>query len=599
MNRFVIATNSEIMSKSLQILNKQDRKKFYLVSVVQVALGLMDLVGVGLVGVLGALAVTGLEAGTPGNRVSAMLKFLNLENTSFQSQVSIVGALAAMLLISRTLISIYFTKKILSFLTLRGAQVSSELTSKFLSRNIELINSKTTEEVIFGVTSGVSSLTLQVLAPAVALLADFSLLFVLAVGLFVVDPTMSIGTILLFSLTGFAVYKLSHKRTAILGNVEAELTIASMQKINEVLSFYRQAIVANRLEFYSRVISSIRFRMAKATAELTFAPFIGKYVLETTVIFGALLVGGVQFLRHDASHAVATITVFMAAGTRIAPAVLRVQQSLVQMKSGYSRASETFLLIDQLRDATPLPKTIDVPNFSYGDFSPSVEVDGVSYNYPGSEKLVIQNLSLSIESGSSIAITGKSGVGKSTLVDLILGVLEPTSGSVRISGVIPRAASMKWAGAIAYVPQDTPLIEGSIRENVSVGYPVETASDERVMECLHFAQLGDFVSNLPLGIDTPIGSKGIRLSGGQRQRLGIARAFFTQPRLVVFDEATSSLDNETEEFITNAIESLKGRITVITIAHRHSTIVKSNYLLVLQDDGEMVFGPTSEVLPGI
>lgn len=599
MNRFVIATNSEILKKSLQILSKNDRKKFYLVAVVQVALGLMDLIGVGLVGVLGALAITGLESGAPGNRVSAMLRLLNLDNTSFQSQVTIIGTLAAVLLISRTLVSIYLTKKVISFLTLRGAQVSSELTSKFLSRNIEQINSKTTEEVIFGVTSGVSSLTLQVLAPAVALLADFSLLLVLAVGLFIVDPSMAVGTILLFFFTGFAVYKLSHKRTAILGNVEAELTIASMQKINEVLSFYRQAIVANRLEFYSRVISSLRFKMAKATAELTFAPFIGKYVLETTVIFGALLVGGVQFLQHDASRAVATITVFMAAGTRIAPAVLRVQQSLVQIKSGYSRASETFLLIEKLRDATPLPKTVDQPKFTYSDFSPSIEVRGVSYRYPGSNMKVIDDLSISIEPGSSLAITGKSGVGKSTLVDLILGVLEPTTGNIRISNETPRAASIKWAGAIAYVPQDTPLIEGTIRENVSVGYPLESATDERIMECLEFAQLGDFVRAQSLGIDSPIGSKGIRLSGGQRQRLGIARAFFTKPTLVVFDEATSSLDNETEEFITGAIESLKGRITVITIAHRHSTILKSNSMLILKEDNAVIFGPTSEVFPKI
>jgi ABC-type multidrug transport system fused ATPase/permease subunit len=599
MNRFVIATNSEILKKSLQILSKNDRKKFYLVAVVQVALGLMDLIGVGLVGVLGALAITGLESGAPGNRVSAMLRLLNLDNTSFQSQVTIIGTLAAVLLISRTLVSIYLTKKVISFLTLRGAQVSSDLTSKFLSRNIEQINSKTTEEVVFGVTSGVSSLTLQVLAPAVALLADFSLLLVLAVGLFIVDPSMAVGTILLFFFTGFAVYKLSHKRTAILGNVEAELTIASMQKINEVLSFYRQAIVANRLEFYSRVISSLRFKMAKATAELTFAPFIGKYVLETTVIFGALLVGGVQFLQHDASRAVATITVFMAAGTRIAPAVLRVQQSLVQIKSGYSRASETFLLIEKLRDATPLPKTVDLPKFTYSDFSPSIEVRGVSYRYPGSNMKVIDDLSISIEPGSSLAITGKSGVGKSTLVDLILGVLEPTTGNIRISNETPRAASIKWAGAIAYVPQDTPLIEGTIRENVSVGYPLESATDERIMECLEFAQLGDLVRAQSLGIDSPIGSKGIRLSGGQRQRLGIARAFFTQPTLVVFDEATSSLDNETEEFITGAIESLKGRITVITIAHRHSTILKSNSMLILKEDNGVIFGPTSEVFPKI
>jgi ABC-type bacteriocin/lantibiotic exporter with double-glycine peptidase domain len=119
------------------------------------------------------------------------------------------------------------------------------------------------------------------------------------------------------------------------------------------------------------------------------------------------------------------------------------------------------------------------------------------------------------------------------------------------------------------------------------------------MECLEFAQLGDFVRAQSLGIDSPIGSKGIRLSGGQRQRLGIARAFFTQPTLVVFDEATSSLDNETEEFITGAIESLKGRLTVITIAHRHSTILKSNNMLILQEDNGVIFGPTSEVFPKI
>ena len=207
----------------------------------------------------------------------------------------------------------------------------------------------------------------------------------------------------------------------------------------------------------------------------------------------------------------------------------------------------------------------------------------------------IENISLKIPEGKAVAIVGSSGAGKTTAIDVILGVLNPDEGSVLISGLPPLMAFAKWPGAVSYVPQDVVISAGTIRENVALGYPLEEAVDELVMSALKIAQLDKFVEEQPLGLETQVGERGTKLSGGQRQRLGIARAMFTKPRLLVLDEATSSLDSETEVGISGAIHALRGSTTVVLIAHRLSTVRNADLVVYLDRGKVLKMGTFDEV----
>jgi ABC-type multidrug transport system fused ATPase/permease subunit len=219
----------------------------------------------------------------------------------------------------------------------------------------------------------------------------------------------------------------------------------------------------------------------------------------------------------------------------------------------------------------------------------------VSLTYPHKNSRAISEISLSIPAGASIAFVGPSGAGKTTIIDVLLGVLNPDEGSVLISGLSPLLAVSKWPGAVSYVPQDVVIAAGTIRENVSLGYPSESVTDELVHSALRVAHLDQFVASLPLGIDTQVGERGAKISGGQRQRLGIARAMFTRPQLLVLDEATSSLDGETEASVSQAINSLRGSTTVVMIAHRLSTVRNADIVVYLSEGKVVSMGSFDEV----
>jgi ABC-type multidrug transport system fused ATPase/permease subunit len=427
------------------------------------------------------------------------------------------------------------------------------------------------------------------------MVSDISLLVIMGVGLFAVDPSTAIGTFLVFSLIGYFLYRFMHLRASDLGAMNSKYSIASNEKIVEVFNSYRESVVRNRRDYYSREIGKIRFALADVSAESAFMPYVSKYVIETAVVLGALLVGAAQFIMQDAAQAVATLAIFLAAGTRVAPAVLRVQQGSIQIRGSLGAAQPTFELIDSLGQSVMIENVDDTVDTIHEGFTSEIEIENVSLTYPSKQFAAISNISLSIPSGASVAFVGQSGAGKTTIIDVLLGVLNPDEGSVLISGLPPLSAVAKWPGAVSYVPQDVVISAGTIRENVALGYPAQEATDELVMSALQVAHLDQFVSNLPQGMDTQVGERGAKISGGQRQRLGIARAMFTRPQLLVLDEATSSLDGETEANITEAIHELRGSTTVVLIAHRLSTVIDADIVVYLADGKVIAKGTFNEV----
>jgi ABC-type multidrug transport system fused ATPase/permease subunit len=586
---------STTLTRSLEVFTRRDKRNLILVTAIQIVMGVIDLIGVAMIGVLGALAVNGIQSKLPGNRVSYVLRQLHIENLEFQTQIAIIGSLAGGMLIGRTLISIAFTRRTLFFLSKKAADISSRLIDKLLAQNLLFIQNKSSQQHLFAVTSGVGYITVGVVGTTITLISDLSLLSVMSIGLFILDPVIAFSTFGLFLLIGLSLYLLMHQRARRLGSENSDMQVKSNELILEALDTFRELTVRNRKAFYSEKIASGRGALARNSAEMAFMPNVGKYVIETSVVFGALAISGIQFLTQDATHAVGTLSVFLAAGSRIAPAVLRLQQGAITIRSSLASAVPTLELLDALETNNDYKSQRNIIRKQNLEFIGDIELIGVDFAYPLSPSDVISGISLHIPPGSSVALVGASGAGKSTLADLILGVLTPKTGSITISNLPPINAIAQWPGVVGYVPQSIKIIDGSIRENICLGFESSDFSEEKIWNVLSKAKLDAFVKTLPEGLNSMVGESGSRLSGGQRQRLGIARALLTNPKILVLDEATSALDGKTENDITSSIQSLKGEITVVTIAHRLSTVLNSDLVVYLSEGKIKATGTFSEV----
>jgi ATP-binding cassette, subfamily B, bacterial PglK len=583
------------LGRSAQVLTRKDQRKILVVIAAQILMGMVDLVGVALIGVLGALAVNGVQSKEPGSRVNSVLNVLHLGGQPFQTQAAIIGVAATLILVSKTLLSVVFSRRILFFLSRRSAFISSSLISKLLSQSLLTVQSRTTQQTIYALTTGVNTITMGVLATTVNAISDVSVLAIMTIGLFIVDPVIAFGSLITFGAIGSAMYFLLHKKARRLGIQDSYLSVLSNEKISEVLFSYRESVVRNRRDYYAREIGGIRYKLSDISAEISFLPNISKYVVEATVIIGALIISGIQFTLQDATHAVSTLSVFLAAGTRIAPAALRLQQSAIQIKGSLGNANGTLELIDQLGEVSAIPEVSDFVDLVHEGFIPSINVSNLNFSYPLSGEKAVSNVSLEIKPGTFVAVVGSSGAGKTSLIDLLLGVIKPDSGSILISNLSPQEVVEKWPGAIGYVPQDVSISNGTIRQNIGLGYPKESATDDLIQSAIDIAQLNPLVEGLSLGLDSEVGENGSKLSGGQRQRLGIARAMFTRPKLLVMDEATSALDGQTELNISEAIQQLRGEVTVIMIAHRLSTVRDADQVIYMSNGLVLAVGTFEEV----
>lgn len=573
---------------ALSILSREQKRKVLFVAVIQASLSILDLIGVAAIGLVGALAVTGVQSKNPGDRVGQALEILSIENLTLQSQVATLGIVATVLFTVRTVLSIILTRKILFFLSRCGALISGDIVEKLLSQPLSKVQSKSSQETLFSVTHGVNSLTVKLVGGLTTILSDVVLLLVICIGLLIVDPILALSTVLFLSITALVLYFSMSRRARRLGINYGELSISGDQKILEVLNSYREALVKNRRNYYADNIRDSRISLANVTAEFTFMPNVSKYVIEISLVFGAVLISATQFLLQDASRAVATLGVFLAAGSRLAPAILRIQTSAIQVRLSGGEAKTTLDLINSLPTGEPRSTFSQEFKTEFPLFVSKVEINDLTYSYENQSLPTLKNISIAIQVGELVALTGPSGAGKTTLVDCMIGALITETGSVKISGLKPLEAIEKWPGAIGYVPQDVVMLNATIKENVIFGYSTDEVPESFVNDALRKAHLFDHVSGLENGIDSYVGDKGTKLSGGQRQRLGIARALVTKPRLLILDEATSSLDGKSEADISDSINEFRGEVTTIVIAHRLSTIRTADKVIYM-NKGEIEF----------
>jgi len=570
------------------------REKQYLILAIscQSILALLDLVGIFLVGLIGALSFS--ETGNV-DLPEVLTVFVSLEGKSTRSLIFILGSSAIFVLTTRTLLSALITKKMISYLTNRGAQLSSILVSKFLVGSILKIQMQVRQSLLFSLTRGVELVYINILAALVVAASEISLLIILSLGLLFYNASAAFVILVFFGSFTVGVYLYLYKRVHKTGTEAAKLGVESEEQINEAFNAYRQIAISGRMNFFSTEISQKRQLLASKMAVLYFSSHISKYAIDLAVVSGMALIG-ISLLRNsDADGAIQSVGVFLAAGIRIFPSILRVQQNLVQVQSSLGSAKSTLdILLEQQKLGLPDSKIYDT-DFVHEGFNSDLIVNNVFFKYPPSASGGLNGVTFSVKPGMKVAVVGLSGSGKSTLADLILGILTPDNGEIQISGLSIDKALKKWPGAIAYVPQEVAIFGRTYWDNITLGAAKTSLSEINYDAAIRAAGLEDLIGKSSINSETSLLHNGANLSGGERQRIGIARALFTKPKFLVLDEATSSLDSHNESYILDLIRNKNEDLTILMIAHRLYTLRDADMIIYLSNGKVMQAGSFDNV----
>jgi len=465
------------------------------------------------------------------------------------------------------------------------------MSRRFMHSSYKVINGISSQEATYAV-SGAFSVG-EILGALTVILAEVSMLTLLAGFILLADPLLALLLLAYFATLYFLSQKKLGTWTRANSLVSANSSVKGNQTLQDGIGLYKELFIANKLSYVVDSFAKLRWKVASATANMQLIAYIPKMTFESALIVGTCLVGIEQVLVSSPESAIATVVMFLTAGTRILPSLLRLQAATNAIQSVSGGAEIAFRLVDAMDADEGQRSSTTSSRASDAVFEPEILIENLMFSYSGRDKFSVKDLSLKVPSGSSLAIVGKTGSGKSTLVDLILGILEPTSGSVKISGVAPFAAIQMWSGSIGYVPQVVAFVNGNVRENIAIGVEANISKDKVIWDCLKMAQLDELFRESSDGLDTLIGERGVKLSGGQRQRLGIARALYSNPKLLILDEATSSLDAETEKAVAETIHKLVHKVTLIVIAHRIATVKELDQVIYLEG-GEIVAKGTFE-----
>lgn len=594
---------SQAIRASLGLLDRRDRRLLGLSIGLQMATSMLDLVGVTLIGLVGALSLATVQGQQPPKTIATLVSAVGLGNLSDVTLLEVIAGAAAVLLLAKTIISPLLMVKVFRFLARRQAIVSARLAKALLSCPLTFVQRRSSQETSAALVQGVSAATVAILGQTVVAVSEIALLTVLAVGLLFVDPAVALGAIVFFAIFAMGLQKILGHRISRVGTQALTADIASLSAVQEALGAYREITVADRRLLYVGRIQGLRAEAARASAGLQVLNLLPKYASEGALVLGGFSLAAVLFSTRPVPLAAGTFALFLATATRIMPSLLRLQSAALSIRSSTGPATLTYALSADLGHPLDTPQEgRDVRESvrrilasGHRDFAPRIELRDIAFSYPGGRGTALQGINMLVAEGQSVAIVGRSGAGKSTLADIILGVLQPDSGELAVGGLNPTDAVRRWPGGIAYVPQDVMLSNDSLRANVALGLPRDDVDDDLVWDALRRARLDEYVRRQPDGLDTQIGERGLRLSGGQRQRLGIARALFTRPRLLVLDEATSALDVETESGITDMLEELEEDVTTVIIAHRLSTVRNVDLVVYLEEGKEQAQGSFDEV----
>lgn len=575
------------------ISRKQKFVYFFLVSV-RALTGILDVAGIALIGIIAGLASSSLANSAP-----LVILGYQLPKVTPQLLVMLVGVVLLLFLV-KAILAIGLGKAITSFLAKIESEKSLEIVEYLFSGGLGLVKGLSKGEIFYAVTGSIATAFSGQLVILSTFISEGLLLLLVAASFAVVDPTAALFVVLYFIGIIF-IFQLAISRSLKRAGQDAATgSIGSTTAVDDLLTAYREITVLGKSDFFFEKFKTSRSSLARANGNLIFLSGLPRYVVETALMLGVVAFVGFQFLSGQLTSGFVTVGVFLTGGVRIMASLLPLQAAVANSKSYGEQAK---IGIELYSDSIDFAKNNTLPNrnpenlekqeISTTDKGFGVQISGVSYAYPGADKNALHNIDLDIKPGQHVAFIGPSGAGKTTLVDLVLGLIKPDVGTVEIFSEENIIFPSQVHSHISYVPQKPGMVSGTIAENIALGIPNSDIDREKVKQALSQAQMLEFVNKLPLGIDSSIGKQSDSFSGGQIQRLGLARALYSSPKLLILDEATSALDASAEAAITASLKSLGRHVTVITIAHRLSTVQHSDCVFVIENGAVAASGKFS------
>lgn len=566
---------------SISFLTRIEKLVWFTLVLLRSTLSFLDIAAIAAIGYL-ATSIGAIAAGGVSPKVE--LAGITLPSVTNQT-LPILAAIIIVLFVSKSLLNIVLTGWAVFFVAKIESNAAKRISEIRFNGNLADARKYSLEEMMFAVTQGTSSAFNSLLNSVNNIVSDGVLFVALIImGFLFVDSSATLIGLLYFGIVAITIQYFIGPVTLRAQVEHYHSSIKLTTSISNLLSVFRELTVSGRKGKYVGDIHSAKTIAANTNAKSIFLATLPRHIIESALIIGIALFFLAQVSSGDLASSIGKIGVFLAGAFRLTTALLPLQASFLAIQAALPSAK---IAHDILKG---LPELVEreTKNLNTGEQITQIGqpigavFEDVTFSYPDSSSPALVNLNFTIEPGSQTALMGPSGAGKSTIADMLCLLITPTSG--RVSQIIHSSKlELSIGGRVSYVPQKPGMISGTIMENVALGVEPENVDREEVISALQAAHLGALIKELPEGIDTSLGKLKDSLSGGQMQRLGLARAMYSKPNLLVMDEATSALDAESESEIQKTLEEMRGLVTVVVIAHRLNTIQHADKVILLED----------------
>jgi ABC-type multidrug transport system fused ATPase/permease subunit len=577
----------KLIKELFSLLTPTQRKRFYVLQVLVVLMAFAEIVGVA--SIIPFMALVGdMSLFQQDNLIAKIYQVSGIgSETQF---VFLLGVGVLVMLFISAMISMFTTWRLSMFATKVGTEVADRLYDHYLKQGWLFHASGSSAQLTKKIANETTRVTSLVLLPLMQMNARISLVLFMSIVIFAYDPKVAIVGFVAFALAYFILYKVVRKRLQRNGKAISSVHEQRFRLMNEGFGGIKDVLLLGRDDYFIQRFNQTGHTLAYSQGTNTALAQVPRYFMEL-VAFGSMIALVLYLIAsHDGNLGMILpiLSVYALAGFKLLPAFQQIYASVAHIKgniSAFESVQQDLTELKQTNTNQLKPEQAIQTNLQ---LEKEITLEKVNFTYPGKTTAALNQLSIQIKANSVVGIVGASGSGKSTLIDIILGLIEPQSGQLKIDGQPIVSSNLRaWQNTIGFVPQSIFLSEGSIAENVAFGVPEKDINLDQVKKALNLAHLDEHVKTLEKGIHTKVGERGVQLSGGQRQRIGIARALYHEADVLVFDEATSALDGITEKMIMETIHDFSGQKTIIMIAHRLKTVQKCDTIFMIEQ-GQVV-----------
>ena len=583
----------KVIKRLFVLLTDKQLKQFYILQVLVVIMAFTELLGIASIAPFMALVgdISILETNSVFAQLYQLSDLNNPMDFLFYS-----GVIVLVMLTFSTVISMFTTWRLSIFGARIGTEIADRLYTYYMQQSWQFHASGSSAQLTKQVSTEAARISSQIVQPLMIMNSKLVLALFISISIVIYDPVIAILGLFIFSLAYFVLYRLVRQKLESNGQQLSEVSTQRFRLMNEGFGGIKDVLLLNRShDFITRFHDSGKV-FARAQGTNIAISQVPRYFIEL-IAFGAMISLVLVLIKVHSGNlgeVLPILAVYALAAFKLLPALQQIYSSLSQIK-GNTAAFEA--VKDDLEKSFDSQKTISATVTSIPiELKKSIKLSDIEFSYPGKDRAAVDGVNMNIPVNSVIGLVGSSGSGKSTLIDLLLGLLTPQQGSLYVDDIrITSENKRGWQNLLGFVPQSIFLSEGSIAENIAFGIPAKEISIKQVNKALNLANLTELVEQLPGGINTKVGERGVQLSGGQRQRIGIARALYHEAKVLVFDEATSALDGITEKIVMDAIHEFSGQKTIIMIAHRLKTVEKCD-LIYFMEHGKIIDNGTYQEL---